>query len=60
MYQVQYTAEEQAAVQAALEQKLGPEYISQRAGAGGQKVRSSCKAHQSTVVTSYPGLILAL
>ena len=26
-------------MQAALEQNLGPEYISQRAGAGGQKVR---------------------
>ena len=36
--QVVFTVEEQRALQAALEQKLGPEYISQRAGAGGQKV----------------------
>ena len=41
IHQVQYSAEEQTAVQAALEQNLGPEYISQRAGAGGQKVKSS-------------------
>eukprot|EP00731_Ephydatia_muelleri_P021416 Em0014g7a len=36
--QVPFTAEEQATVQAALQQKLGPEYISQRTGAGGQKL----------------------
>ena len=36
--QVTFSSEEQAAVQLALEQRLGPEYISQRSGAGGQKV----------------------
>ena len=41
IHQVQFCAEEQNAVQAALEQNLGPEYISQRPGAGGQKVRYS-------------------
>ena len=41
IHQVQFCAEEQTAVQAALEQNLGPEYISQRPGAGGQKVRCS-------------------
>ncbi|KAJ7363291.1 DNA repair protein rad52 [Desmophyllum pertusum] len=33
-----FTTEEHEAVQNALNQKLGPEYISQRAGAGGQKL----------------------
>ena len=37
--QVHFTEEEHSAIQSALERKLGPEYISQRAGAGGQKVR---------------------
>jgi len=36
---VLFSSEEHAAVQAALDQKLGPEYISQRSGAGGQKVK---------------------
>lgn len=36
--QVNFTPSEQEAVQNALNKKLGPEYISQRAGAGGQKV----------------------
>ena len=36
--QVCFSVEEQAAVQRALQERLGPEYISQRAGAGGQKV----------------------
>ncbi len=36
--QVVFSSEEQAAVQSALEQHLGVEYISQRSGAGGQKV----------------------
>lgn len=36
--QVNFTPSEQEAIQNALDQKLGPEYISQRAGAGGQKV----------------------
>lgn len=36
--QVNFTSEERDAIQSALNQKLGPEYISQRAGAGGQKV----------------------
>ena len=35
---VTFTPEEQAALQTALRQSLGPEYISQRSGAGGQKV----------------------
>ncbi|KAL3852195.1 hypothetical protein ACJMK2_015868 [Sinanodonta woodiana] len=34
----EFTAEEHEAVQAALRQRLGPEFISQRAGAGGQKL----------------------
>ena len=34
-----FTPEEQAAVQSALQERLGPEYISQRSGAGGQKVK---------------------
>lgn len=33
-----FTAEEYEAIQNALNKKLGPEYISQRAGAGGQKL----------------------
>lgn len=37
-FQVNFTPEEHEAIQNALNQKLGPEYISQRAGAGGQKV----------------------
>ncbi|XP_028815084.1 DNA repair protein RAD52 homolog isoform X2 [Denticeps clupeoides] len=36
--QYQYTAEEYQAVQSALRQKLGPEYISTRMAGGGQKV----------------------
>lgn len=35
---VNFTPLEQEAIQNALNQKLGPEYISQRAGAGGQKL----------------------
>ncbi|WAR06941.1 RAD52-like protein [Mya arenaria] len=35
--QCEFTAEEHASIQAALRQRLGPEFISQRAGAGGQK-----------------------
>ena len=35
---VEYTEEEHLAIQNALRQKLGPEFISQRPGAGGQKV----------------------
>lgn len=34
----QYTADEVAALQARLDKKLGPEYISARPGAAGQKV----------------------
>ena len=37
-FQVEFTAEEHTAIQNALRQRLGPEFISQRAGAGGQKV----------------------
>ncbi|XP_074644438.1 uncharacterized protein LOC141901228 [Tubulanus polymorphus] len=36
--QTEFSNEEHAAVQAALRQKLGPEFISQRSGAGGQKL----------------------
>ncbi|XP_044272934.1 DNA repair protein RAD52 homolog isoform X2 [Varanus komodoensis] len=36
--QCQYTAEEYGAIQAALRQRLGPEYISSRQAGGGQKV----------------------
>jgi len=36
--QVEFTLEEHAAIQAALKQRLGPEFISQRPGGGGQKV----------------------
>lgn len=35
----QFTPEEHDAVQKALRQKLGPEFISQRSGPGGQKVK---------------------
>lgn len=37
-FQIEYSPEEQDAIQNALRQKLGPEFISQRAGAGGQRV----------------------
>lgn len=37
-FKLAFSREEHAAVQVALEQRLGPEYISQRPGAGGQKV----------------------
>ena len=33
-----YSAEEHVAIQASLRKRLGPSFISQRAGAGGQKV----------------------
>eukprot|EP00117_Sycon_ciliatum_P029363 scpid86029/ scgid2291/ DNA repair protein RAD52 homolog len=36
--QVHFTEDEHSAIQSALEKKLGPEYISQRSGAGGQKL----------------------
>jgi len=36
--QVDFTADEHDAVQSALRQHLGPSFISQRVGAGGQKV----------------------
>ena len=36
--QTKFSKEEHQAIQAALRQKLGPEFISQRSGAGGQKV----------------------
>lgn len=39
--QYAYTAEEYQAVQNALRQKLGPEYISTRQAGGGQKVRNN-------------------
>lgn len=38
LYQTNFTSEEYEAIQSALNKKLGPEYISQRAGAAGQKV----------------------
>lgn len=38
MCQYAYTAEEYQAVQNALKQRLGPEYISTRMAGGGQKV----------------------
>ena len=38
MCQYAYTAEEYQAVQNALKQRLGPEYISTRVAGGGQKV----------------------
>lgn len=47
--QVPFTAEEQATVQAALQQKLGPEYISQRTGAGGQKVGDNFHSSNYTI-----------
>lgn len=37
--QVEFSVEEHDAVQQALRQRLGPEFISQRVGAGGLKVR---------------------
>ena len=36
--QVDFSDEEHLAIQNALRQKLGPEFISQRSGPGGQKV----------------------
>jgi len=39
LWQVDFTAEEHNAIQSALRQHLGPSFISQRVGAGGQKVR---------------------
>lgn len=36
--QTEFTAEEHESIQNALRQRLGPEFISQRAGAGGQKL----------------------
>lgn len=41
MCQYAYTAEEYQAVQNALKQRLGPEYISTRMAGGGQKVSLS-------------------
>ena len=38
--QEEFSVEEQEAVQQALRQRLGPEFISQRVGAGGLKVGS--------------------
>jgi len=38
LWQVDFTADEHDAVQSALRQHLGPSFISQRVGAGGQKV----------------------
>ncbi|RXN00406.1 DNA repair protein RAD52-like [Acipenser ruthenus] len=50
--QSQYTAEEYQAVQNALRQKLGPEFISSRQAGGGQKVQSVMlsflKPHRNT------------
>ena len=46
LYQTNFTPEEHEAIQNALNQKLGPEYISQRAGAGGQKVREQDHSQQ--------------
>lgn len=40
LLQTEFTAEEHQCIQAALRQRLGPEFISQRSGAGAQKVRS--------------------
>ncbi|ESO06134.1 hypothetical protein HELRODRAFT_64872 [Helobdella robusta] len=37
-FQTEFTNEEHAAIQEALRQKLGPEFISQRPGGGGQKL----------------------
>lgn len=37
-FQYQYTVEEHQAIQNALRQRLGPEYISSRMAGGGQKV----------------------
>lgn len=39
LFQYRYTAEEYQAIQNALRQKLGPEYISTRQAGGGQKAR---------------------
>lgn len=38
LFQCQFSSEEEEAINSALRQKLGPEYISLRSGAGGQKV----------------------
>lgn len=42
LWQVDFTAEEHDAIQSALRQHLGPSFISQRVGAGGQKVCREC------------------
>ena len=42
LWQVDFTAEEHDAIQSALRQHLGPSFISQRVGAGGQKVCIYC------------------
>ena len=57
IHQVQFCAEEQTAVQAALEQNLGPEYISQRPGAGGQKVRHSIASSPGPSQRGEKGLV---
>lgn len=68
MCQYAYTAEEYQAVQNALKQRLGPEYISTRMAGGGQKVSWSvylmhwtirskeCKEPLSVHPVSIPGL----
>lgn len=38
LFKYQYTADEYQAIQNALRQRLGPEYISSRQAGGGQKV----------------------
>lgn len=38
LWQVDFTADEHDAIQSALRKHLGPSFISQRVGAGGQKV----------------------
>ncbi len=41
--QIEFSEEEHGAIQNALRQRLGPGFISQRSGAGGQKVEADFK-----------------
>ncbi|KAJ5133928.1 Rad52/22 double-strand break repair protein [Penicillium atrosanguineum] len=51
----EYTAQEIATLQARLDRKLGPEYISSRPGAAGRKYTISPRINASTLQTKYLG-----
>ena len=62
VHQISFSPGEHAAIQKALQQKLGPEYISQRPGANGQKVQVqsfgdlNAWSGESIIAASYLGL----